>query len=386
MSVDAVRAPSPEPLTGVDVALAGFVRALRAADVPVTTHSTRAFLQAVCEIGADDAGGVYWAGRATLCHSPDVRARYDRVFESWFAGEVPRRGRANPYQQQQRSSAMAPLVDGPSAGQRVEEQEEVVRADASGTEVLRHRDVAAMSVAERIELARLFGGLRVHLPRRPGPRLRRSSRGEVDARAMVREQLRRGGEVGPVRWRRRTTRPRRVVLLVDVSGSMGPYADALLRLAHLLVRAAVTEGNRVEVFSIGTRLTRLTPALRRARDPDAALRLAGEQVPDWSGGTRLGEVLKAFTDRWGQRGLARGAVLVVCSDGWERGDSALLGEQAQRLARLTHRLVWLNPHRGKEGYRPVQAGIAAVVPHVDDLVAGHSLATFTELLEMVRRA
>ncbi len=116
------------------------------------------------------------------------------------------------------------------------------------------------------------------------------------------------------------------------------------------------------------------------------MRLAGEQVPDWSGGTRLGEVLKAFTDRWGQRGLARGAVLVVCSDGWERGDATMLGEQAQRLARLTHRLVWLNPHRGKDGYLPVQAGIVAVVPHVDDLVAGHSLATFTELLELVRRS
>lgn len=192
--------------------------------------------------------------------------------------------------------------------------------------------------------------------------------------------------MGPLRWRRRTTRPRRVVLLVDVSGSMSPYADALLRLGHLLVRASVADGNRVEVFSVGTRLTRLTPALRRTRDPDLALRLAGEQVPDWSGGTRLGDVLRAFTDRWGQRGLARGAVLVVCSDGWERGDAALLGEQARRLARLTHRLVWLNPHSGKDGYRPVQAGIAAVVPHVDDLVAGHSLATFAELLELVRRA
>lgn len=375
----------PEALTGVDVALAGFTRALRSAGVPVTTGSTRSFLQCVAEVGADDAGGVYWAGRATLCHDPDVRVVYDRVFEAWFAGRVPRQGRPNPYQQP-RTHAAAPLVDARAAGRQVEQEPETVRADASGAEVLRHRDVAEMSAAERVELARLFAGLAVHLPRRPAARRHRSRRGEVDARATVREQLRRGGEIGPVRWRRRTTRPRRVVLLVDVSGSMTPYADALLRLGHLLVRAAITDGNRVEVFSIGTRLTRLTPALRRTRDPDVALRLAGEQVPDWSGGTRLGEVLRAFTDRWGQRGLARGAVLVVCSDGWERGDATMLGEQAQRLARFTHRLVWLNPHRGKEGYRPVQSGIAAVVPHVDDLVAGHSLAAFTELLEMVRRA
>lgn len=370
--------------TGVDVALAGFVRALRSAGVPTTTQSTQSFLQAVAEVGAGHGPGVYWSGRATLCHDPDSRVLYDRVFEAWFAGKVPQRGRPHPHSRPQ--THIAALADEPPSGQRAEREEQPVRADASGVEVLRHRDVADLTAAERAELARLFAGLQVHLPRRRAARRRGASRGALDARATVREQLRRGGEVGPLRWRRRTTRPRRVVLLVDVSGSMTPYADALLRLGHLLVRASVADGNRVEVFSIGTRLTRLTPALRRTRDPDVALRLAGEQVPDWSGGTRLGEVLRAFTDRWGQRGMARGAVLVVCSDGWERGDPTLLGEQARRLARLTHRLVWLNPHRGKEGYRPVQAGIAAVVPHVDDLVAGHSLATFTELLEMVRRA
>jgi len=140
-----------------------------------------------------------------------------------------------------------------------------------------------------------------------------------------------------------------------------------------------------EAFTIGTRLTRVTRALR-ARDPDEALRGAGEQVPDWSGGTRLGEVLQAFLDRWGQRGMARGAVVVVFSDGWERGDPAALGEQMQRMHRLAYRVVWVNPHRGKAGYRPIQGGIAAALPYVDDFVAGHSLATFAELVEVVRRA
>jgi hypothetical protein len=177
-----------------------------------------------------------------------------------------------------------------------------------------------------------------------------------------------------------------VVLLVDVSGSMSAYADALLRLAHRVLRSGMAGGGRVEVFTIGTRLTRLTPALRAHRDPDAALRAAGELVPDWSGGTRLGEVLRAFADRWGQRGLARGAVLVICSDGWERGDVDLLTGQVERLRRLSHRLVWVNPHRGKAGYLPVQQGIVAVLPHVDDFVAGHSLAAFEEVLEVVRRA
>jgi len=172
------------------------------------------------------------------------------------------------------------------------------------------------------------------------------------------------------------------VLLVDVSGSMAPYADSLLRLAHRIHSAWP---RRTEVFTLGTRLTRVTRPLSH-RDPDAALIAAGETVPDWSGGTRLGESMRAFLDRWGQRGLARGAVVVVFSDGWERGDSALLAEQTARLARLAHSVIWSNPHRGKPGYAPVQAGIAAVLPHVDQLVAGHSMAAFDAVLEVIADA
>jgi hypothetical protein len=194
------------------------------------------------------------------------------------------------------------------------------------------------------------------------------------------------GEPGDLAWRRRRVRPRRVVLLIDVSGSMSGYADALLRLAH---RFAVDPGSGVrrpvEVFTIGTRLTRVTRAMR-LRDPERALVAAGETVPDWSGGTRLGENLQAFLDRWGARGMARGAVVVVFSDGWERGDASQLAEQMSRLHRIAHRVVWVNPHRGKAGYEPVQQGVLAVLPHVDDFVAGHSLATYAELVEVVARA
>lgn len=193
--------------------------------------------------------------------------------------------------------------------------------------------------------------------------------------------LRQHGEPGRISWRQRRTRPRRVVLLIDVSGSMSSYADVLLRLAHRFVMS----GNPVDVFTLGTRLTHITHALRH-RDAERALAAAGDVVPDWSGGTRLGEVLRAFLDRWGQRGLARGAVVVVFSDGWERGDCSVLGEQAARLGRLAHRVIWVNPHRGKAGYEPVQGGILAVLPHVDALVAGHSLWTYSELCTEVARA
>jgi uncharacterized protein with von Willebrand factor type A (vWA) domain len=182
--------------------------------------------------------------------------------------------------------------------------------------------------------------------------------------------------------RRRRTRPRRLVLLLDVSGSMSPYADALLRFGHAAVRRRPT---LTEVFTLGTRLTRVTRALRH-RDPDAALRAAGATIPDWHGGTRLADSLRAFLDRWGQRGTARGAVVVVCSDGWEFGDPGALAAQLHRLSRLAYRLVWVNPHRGKPGYAPLAGGMAAALPYLDDFVAGHSLAALEELVGVIARA
>jgi uncharacterized protein with von Willebrand factor type A (vWA) domain len=209
-----------------------------------------------------------------------------------------------------------------------------------------------------------------------------SRKGAVDPRRTVRGMLAAGGEpVRPSRHRP-ATRPRRVVLLLDVSGSMSPYADALLRFAHVVTRANPVG---TETFSLGTRLTRLSRALR-ARDPELALAAAGHAVPDWAGGTRLGETLQAFLDRWGRRGTARGAVVVIFSDGWERGDPALLAQQMAQLRRLARAVLWVNPHAGAAGYEPVQGGIAAALPYVDRLLAGHSLATLQELLDAVRES
>jgi uncharacterized protein with von Willebrand factor type A (vWA) domain len=371
--------PREDPAT----TLAGFARALRAAGLPVTQDRTQTYLIAVAAVGMADVGGVYWAGRAMFTAEPDHFALYDQVFESWFAGTVPHLVRRHGAPPPRPLPGMLPADDATgAAGRRDEQDPDVVRARASGVEVLRHRDLAALTPPERAALAQLFALIRPQSPRRRAARRRPHHRGELDVRRTLRDELRRGGEPGRIRRRRRATRPRRVVLLLDVSGSMTSYADALLRLAHVWVRSAPRS---TEAFTIGTRLTRVTRALR-ARDAEQALRGAGEQVPDWSGGTRLGEVLQAFLDRWGQRGMARGAVVVIFSDGWERGDPAALGAQMARLRRLAHRVVWVNPHRGKAGYRPVQGGIAAALPFVDDFVAGHSLATFAELVEVVRRA
>jgi uncharacterized protein len=363
-----------QPIT--DVVLMGFARALRHAGVGVTSDRAQSFVQATSVADAGAPGGVYWSGRATLCAGPDDFAVYDKVFASWFGGDIPTgSGR------RQRATAVTQAGLGDDSDEGGEADRAVVTV-ASDVELLRHRDVAQLAPGERAELARLFAGLRLRPPQRRAARRVAAARGEVDARRTLREELRYAGEPGPVRYRRRGRRARRVVLLIDVSGSMAAYADSLLRLAHALNRAAP---RHTEVFTVGTRLTRITRAMRQ-RDPDEALTQAGATVPEWSGGTRLGEVLKAFLDRWGQRGMARGSVVVVCSDGWERGDCALLGAQAERLARLAHRLVWVNPHRGKAGYEPIQAGIAACLPHLDDLLAGHSFATFVELTEVMADA
>lgn len=364
------------PRHAPDEVLLGFTRALRAAGVRVTQDRAQAYLEAVSVVGIGDRRATYWAGRTTLCAGPDDLDRYDQVFESWFLSRGPAPV-APP--QERRTVATAELTEEGPQGDA--DSEESVHAVASSTEVLRHRDIAELDAAEKTRLAGLFATLQPRAPHRRATRRSPWRRGEVDAHRTLRRTLSRMGEPAEIAWRRRGTRPRRVVLLVDVSGSMSAYDDALLRLAHRFS----TTARSVEVFTVGTRLTHITRAMRQ-RDPDRAIVAAGETVPDWSGGTRLGEALQSFLDRWGQRGMARGAVVVVFSDGWERGDAALLGEQMQRLHRLAHRVVWVNPHRGKAGYQPVQQGIVAALPYVDWFMAGHSLQTFAELIEVVAHA
>lgn len=367
-----------------DEVLLGFTTALRAAGVAVTQDRTRTYLDAVALVGIGDREATRTAGRATLCATPEDVERHDRVFDEWFSRDTtaptlrPRGARPRP--------GVGLLPDDQVDGAGADADDDPVRAAATAAEILRHRDVATLDPTERALLAGMFASLRVRLPRRATARRTPRRRGAVDASRTLRASLRRMGEPDRIHHRRRTTRNRRVVLLVDVSGSMSGYADALLRLAHRIATSSTSAaGGDVEVFTLGTRLTRITRPMR-LRDPDRALAAAGDVVPDWSGGTRLGETLQAFLDRHGQRGMARGAAVVVFSDGWERGEPQLLGEQVARLHRLAHRVVWVNPHRGKTGYAPVQQGIVAVLPHVDHFLAGHSLATFAELTEVLADA
>lgn len=358
--------------------LLGFARALRAAGLPVSPDRERLFLVAVAEIGLEHREQVYWAGRATLTSSPEDIEAFDMAFLAWFTGG-PKDHLSPSQTPPPPTSTPLPLLDtgdGASDGG----EEEVLQLTASAKEVLRHRDVGAMSAAEQAALRRMFATLTPRPPTRRARRHTPAHHGPIDGPATLREQRRRLGEVAAVRYRRRRLRPRRVILLLDSSGSMKSYADVNLRIAHLVMQAAP---RTTEVFTVGTRLSRVTRAFQ-IRDVEKALHAASEAVPDWSGGTRLGEMLAVFLERWGRRGMARQATVVIFSDGWERQGPDLLAEQMRRLQSIAHRIIWVNPHRGKAGYEPIQQGILAALRHVDVFLAGHSLASFSELLHTIR--
>jgi uncharacterized protein with von Willebrand factor type A (vWA) domain len=328
-----------------------------------------------------DAQQVYWAGRLTLCAEPDDLPKYDAVFDAWFRDRLPPVPAAPRRTPPGRVLQLRPLAGGDEAEPETEPADEL-RAAASATEVLRRRDLSELSDMERDEVNQLIALLAPRVGLRRTRRRRPGGRDRIDVSRTVRRMLRDGGEPATLARLRVRVKPRRLVLVLDVSGSMSVYADVLLRFAHAAVRVAPAS---TEVFTVGTRLTRITRQLR-LRDPQWALAAAGAAIPDWSGGTRLGEGLQAFLDLWGQRGTARRAVVVIASDGWERGDAGLLAEQMSRLSRLAHRVIWVNPHRGKDGFAPVTAGMIAALPYVDDLLAGHTLDSLHTLADVIAHA
>lgn len=368
----------PAAADDLGASLVGFARTLRAAGVDASPDRVHAFAAALDALDVTDAGAVYWAGRLTCCSGPGDVERYDRVFAAFFAGETVTGGATV-----RRQVRVGPQAVGEAVGDAGDDAPEVegqaVTRHASREEVLRHRDVASLTDAERAELHRLLAAFALPGETRRTRRAARAHRGAVDRRRSVRALLRAGGEPGVLHHERPREVPRRVVLLVDVSGSMSGYADTLLRFAHV---AARRHGARTEVFTLGTRLTRVTEAMGH-RDPDTAMRDVGDAIPDWSGGTRLGDGLREFLDVWGQRGTARGAVVVILSDGWETGGVEVLGEQVARLSRLAHRVIWANPRAGRPGFTPTAGGMAASLPHCDALVEGHSLDALARLARAV---
>ncbi|HET7479031.1 MAG TPA: VWA domain-containing protein [Rubrobacteraceae bacterium] len=374
---DDVPAAAPPML---DAAVA-FGRVLRGAGLRVGTDRIVEFSRALEELDVGRRDDVYWSGRVTLLSRPEDIEVYDRAFEVFW----DRGGNVRKLTPLKRSTSSPMPEDSVAPPKKTVEQsergEEAVTLRYSPVEVLRSKDFALYSPEEFAELQRLLADLRLSGALRRSRRLEPAPRGRHDPRRTLRGAMRTGGEAVKHRFRKARVQPRRVVLLCDISGSMGSYSRALLRFLH----ASVISGARLEAFSMGTRLTRITKELA-SRDPDQALRQAAGAVKDISGGTRLGDVMKEFVDRWGQRGMARGAVVVILSDGWDRGDLGVLAEQMQRIHRLAYKVIWVNPLKAAPGYKPLAGGMAAALPHVDVFLSGHNFDSLEELAHAIADA
>ena len=357
----------------------GFARLLRARGLAVPTDAVATFTEALGAVGIDDRPHVYWAGRATLVHRPEDVAVYDRCFAAWWLAQPLATTVVAVEPAVVAHDADEPDDPGDDDAEGEERLLQVVRYSAA--ELLRQRDFADYDERDWAEADALMAALRVAVAPRRSRRLRPTHhrRGRPDLRRTLRLALENGGEPLRRAWRAPSQTPRRLVVLIDVSGSMDSYARGLLRFAHA---AMVARPGRTEVFAMGTRLTRLSRELSH-HDPDTALASAAEAVADWSGGTRLGEGLAAFNDHYGARGMARGAVVVVLSDGWDRGRPDQLAAEMTRLRRLAHRVVWANPLKASPGFAPLARGMAAALPHVDAFVEGHLLAALQELAEVI---
>jgi uncharacterized protein with von Willebrand factor type A (vWA) domain len=332
---------------------------------------------------------LYWAGRASLVSRPEDGQAFDLAFDEYFgvgAGFPPIARLVLP--KTPATAGEVATADGVrveeglvaarwrAAGEADEaEGEAALRIAASAAEVLREKSFADLSEEERRGVAQLIRRLAVMAPVRKTRRLRPSPSGDrLDMRRTLRRSLRTEGEPFHRAWQGRGSRSRPLVLILDVSGSMGPYSRALMQFAF----AALAAGRKVEVFCFGTRLTRVTRSLR-TKDPDRALREVGRLVADWEGGTRIGPSIKQLLDRWSQRAALRGSIAVICSDGLERGEPELLRQQMARLRRLVHRIVWVNPLKGSPRYEPLARGMAAALPSIDVFLPGHNLESLEEL-------
>ena len=374
---------SSSSLTSGERLAVAFSVLLRRAGVEVGMSRSMCFTEALDRVGTDDRDSVYWAGRATLVSSEADIATYDSAFALFWERRITDELPSAPAVPETTTILTDEESDAEAGDEGEEDGNPILQVRYSATEVLRRLDFAACTDDELDQLHALMGqmGFRAHT--RPTHRMvsARRATARPDLRRTIRKAMSTGGEPIHRLHKTRDHRPRRLVLLVDVSGSMETYARALLRFAH----AAVVARTRVEAFTIGTRLTRVTKELK-SRDPDAALSAASESVSDWSGGTRLGETLREFNDVWGVRGLARGAVVVVLSDGWDRGEPEQLAEQMARLHRVTHRLIWVNPLKHTPGYAPLARGMAAALPHVDEFLEGHAYVSLERLVSLIGTA
>jgi len=381
-----------------------FGAALHEDGLAVTPERSGRFARAIQLVNPLTTTELYWVARITFLTRHEDLTAFERVFDQVFRGLVDIAGRrgdpasppvhSRPAARPPTAAGRSPEWTGPGTGgvsaatprslsHRAAEGAADPRREAavgmfSREERLATTDFGALDPRELVELQALMRLLRVSPPLRRGRRFRRHHHGDrLDVRATLRRSHRTGGDPVVQMRKRRPPRFRRLVVLCDISGSMEPYSRAYVQFLHATVGAS-----RAEVFTFATRLTRLTKALALP-EPERAIARASEAAPDWRGGTRIGDSLKSFVDTYGRRGMARGAVVVIVSDGWELGDPALLGEQMARLRRLAHRIVWVNPRTADGRFQPLAGGMAAALPYCDALVSGHTVMALSDVVASI---
>jgi uncharacterized protein len=370
-----------------------FARLLRRMGLTVSAGEIADLAQGLAHVDLTRRDDVFHAMRCILTHDLAEQAIFDLAFAAFWAGQ---RAWLVETEAHRRARAIRSTVEENPPGKEVvknerieddaseppeEEQSEPetdIQATYSAIEILREKDFAGYTEDELRAAQRFIDSLVWRLSQHSTRRLERAAKraGRLDLPATIRRSVGFGGEILVPAWRRCKLKPRPLTVICDVSGSMDRYSRLFLHFVYALARGRMKQP--VEAFVFGTRLTRITPALRH-RDVERVLDDVSGLVQDWAGGTRIGESLKSFNYQWARRTLGRGAVAIIISDGWDRGDIALLEREIARLHRSVHRLIWLNPLLGAAGYQPLVAGIQAVLPHVDDFLPLHNLASLEDL-------
>jgi hypothetical protein len=372
--------PEQDPFVGV---LVNFANELRSAGLAVGSGDVLTYCAAMAPLDPSDLVDLYWAGRTTLVTRRDNILTYDEVFDRFFLGGAAPVPEMLMIKARVTAEAEAMLtVPGTEAEGDRREEEAILGLMASDAEALKHKSFAACTPDELAAVRRIMARIRLTPPKRRTRRTSPARSGRSpDLRRMVRESMRMHGEPAELFWRRRSVRTRPLILILDISGSMSDYSRNLLQFAYSATRAT----SRVEVFCFGTRLTRITKALDHRR-PDHALELASKTVFDWEGGTRIGDSLNTFVRDWGRRGLCRGGIVVICSDGLDRGDPGVLSTAMERLSRLSHRVIWMNPHKGDNvTFQPSTLGMMVVAPHIDLMLSGHDLSSLEEFATLLAK-
>lgn len=363
--------------------LVEFCRDLRSEGLTIGSGELVTYCAATALLDPGDLLDLYWAGRTTLLCKRDQIPVYDRVFRRFFLGydpRVPERVRKTWQRSRIENESVIEIPATEPGVQGHDEEEAKLGLNASDIELWRNKSFPVCTEEELAALKRIIDKMRLIPPRRRSRRTRPSPRlDRPDLRRTVRSTMRQHGEPSELYWRQRKRKLRPLVLILDVSGSMSDYSRNLLQFAYSARRAST----RVEVFCFGTRLTRITPALERRR-PDEALDRAARTVFDWEGGTRIGESIQTFVRQWGRRGMSRGAIVVICSDGLDRGEPGVLEKAMESLALLSYRIVWVNPHIGNgSDQRPNTLGMMVAEPYIDLLMSGRDLAGLEELARSI---